>query len=213
MGPLPRGNPRLPQHPVQVPPAGRRLDPGPAAVIGRPIRRREDERILRGQTQYLDDLERPRLAHAAFVRSPFAHAQIRGIRRPAAADGLVAVLTAADLGDRVRPFPVPPLEGAELAADPHPVLAGEEVRYVGPPVAAVIAEGRALAEDAAELVEVDYEPLAAVADPGASDVALVQWSHASGDVDAAFTSAAHVVGGRYALPRLVAAPIETRGCL
>jgi carbon-monoxide dehydrogenase large subunit len=182
-------------------------------VIGRPIRRREDERALRGQTQYLDDLERPGLAHAAFVRSPFAHAQIRGIRPPASADGLVAVLTAADLGDRTRPFPVPPLEGAELAADPHPVLAGEEVRYVGQPVAAVIAEARALAEDAAELVEVDYEPLAAVADPGASDVALVRWSHACGDVDGAFTSAAHVVGGRYALPRLVAAPIETRGCL
>jgi aerobic carbon-monoxide dehydrogenase large subunit len=182
-------------------------------VIGRPIRRREDERILRGQTQYLDDLERPRMAHVAFVRSPFAHAQIRGIRPPPAADGLVAVLTAADLGDRVRPFPVPPLEGAELAADPHPVLAGEEVRYFGQPVAAVIAQSRALAEDAAELVEVDYEPLAAVVDPRTSDVALVRWSHASGDVDAAFASAAHVVGGRYALPRLIAAPIETRGCV
>ena len=169
--------------------------------------------MLRGQTQYLDDIERPDMAHVAFVRSAVAHARIRGIRPPAAADGLVAVLTAADLGDRVRPFPIPPLEGAKLAADPHPVLAGEEVRYVGQPVAAVIAESRALAEDAAERVEVDYEPLAATVDPRASDVALVRWSHASGDADAAFMSAEHVVSGRYALPRLIAAPMEARGCV
>jgi carbon-monoxide dehydrogenase large subunit len=182
-------------------------------MIGLAVRRREDARILRGQTRYLDDIERPRLAHVAFVRSPHAHAAITAVRRPEGAQGLIAVLTAEDLGDRARPFPVPPLDGAVIAPEPHPILAGPTVRYAGQPVAAVVAESRALAEDAAELVEVDYEPRPAVVDPRASDLALVRWSRTSGDVDAAFAAATHVVSGRYGLPRLVAAPIETRGCV
>jgi carbon-monoxide dehydrogenase large subunit len=182
-------------------------------VIGRPIARREDARVLRGQTRYVDDIERPGQLHAAFVRSPHAHAAIAAIRAPDAAPGLVAVLTAEDLGTRVRPFPVPPLDGAEIADEPHPILARNEVRYVGQPVVAVVARSRALAEDAAELVDVDYEPRAAVVQARASDHALLRWSRSVGEVDAAFAAAAHVARGRYALPRLAATPIETRGCL
>ena len=89
--------------------------------------------------------------------APIAHAAIKSIRVPAGRDGLVAVLTAEDIGSLVRPFPVPPLDGAEIADQPHPILARDSVRYVGQPVAAVIAESRALAEDIAEDVEVDYD--------------------------------------------------------
>jgi carbon-monoxide dehydrogenase large subunit len=182
-------------------------------VIGRPLTRREDARVLRGQTRYIDDIERPGQLHAAFVRSPHAHAAVRAIGVPDAAPGLVAVLTAANLGSRVRPFPVPPLDGAEIADEPHPVLASNEVRYVGQPVVAVIARSRALAEDAAELVEVDYEPRAAVVQARASEHAMLRWSRTAGEVDAAFAAAAHLVRGRYALPRVAAVPLEPRGCV
>ena len=183
---------------------------GPS-LIGAPLRRREDERVLRGQTCYLDDVDRPGLAHAAFVRSPHAHAAIAGIQAPRAADGVVAVLTARDLGP-VRPYPVMEPRGARVAAaEGHPVLAGDEVRYAGQPVAMVVARSRALAEDAAELVEVAYEPLAPVLSVRDSDLTLMSWDAREGDVDAGFAAAAHVVRGCYALPRLIAAPIETRG--
>ena len=182
-------------------------------MIGDAVTRREDARVLRGQTRYVDDIERRHCAHAAFVRSPHAHAAIKAIRVPDGADGLIAVLTADDLGDRARPCEVPALDGMELTDEPHPILARGEVRYVGQSVALVIAESRALAEDAAELVQVEYEVRPAVVDAAASDHALMRWSRKAGDVDAAFATAAQVVGGSYSLPRLVAAPIEPRGCL
>jgi carbon-monoxide dehydrogenase large subunit len=182
-------------------------------MIGAAVTRREDARVLLGQTRYLDDLELAGLAHVAFVRSPHARASITAIEAPAAADGLLAVVTAADLDGLVRPFPVPPLDGAELADEPHPVLARDEVRYAGQPVAAVIARTRALAEDAAELVRVDYEPRDAVVNARDSDLALMRWSRRGGDIDGAFAAARHVICGSYSLPRLVAAPIETRGAI
>ena len=169
--------------------------------------------MVRGEACYVDDISRPGMAHAAFVRSHHAHAGIRGIRVTDEAPGLLAVITAADLRGRVRSFPVAGPPGVELADEPHPVLADGEVRYVGQPVAAVIAESPALAKDAAELVEVEYEPREPVLDAGASEVALTRWSRSGGDVDGAFAVAAHVVRGRYALPRLVAAPIEPRGAV
>src|SRR6185312_7902109 len=185
-----------------------------AAMIGASLRRREDARMLRGETRYLDDISEAGMAHAAFVRSPFAHAAIESISVPEAAEGLVAVITAADLGDAVRPFPVMEPRGAEVAtAEAHPVLATGQVRYVGQPVALVIAHSRALAEDAAELVEVEYEPRPVVTSPHDSDLTLMRWHRRAGDVEAAFAAAAHVVTGRYALPRLVAAPMEPRGCI
>ena len=184
-----------------------------ARLMGAPVARREDERILRGRARYLDDIELPHQAHAAFVRSVHARARVTAVRAPAAADGLVAVMTAQDLAGRVRPFPVQAPDGATVADAGHPVLAGEEVRYAGEPIALVVAESRALAEDAAELVEVDYEPLEPVTDARAAGERLLEWSRSSGDPEAAFERAAHVIRGRYALPRLVAAPIETRGAI
>jgi aerobic carbon-monoxide dehydrogenase large subunit len=182
-------------------------------LVGRPLPRREDARVLSGRSRFLDDLHPPGLAHLAFVRSPYAHARVLSVRAPEGAPGLVAVLTAHDLDGRARPLPIQAPEGAEVADEPHPLLAAGEVRYVGQPVAAVVAESRALAEDAAELVDVDYEELDPVADPRASDHELLRWRRTGGDVAAAFRSAAVVAGGRYAMPRLVAAPMETRGAL
>jgi aerobic carbon-monoxide dehydrogenase large subunit len=185
----------------------------PGRFVGRPLPRREDERVLEGCSQFLDDLHPPGLAHLAFVRSPYAHARVISVRPPESAAGLVATITARDLEGRARPLPIQTPEGAELADEPHPLLAAGEVRYVGQAVVAVVAESRALAEDAAELVEVEYEELEPIADPGGSDLDLMRWRRAGGDVAGAFASAAVVAGGRYAMPRLVAAPIETRGAL
>jgi carbon-monoxide dehydrogenase large subunit len=183
----------------------------PGRFVGRAIPRREDERILRGAARYLDDIELPEMLHAAFVRSPHAHAAIVDVRPPASAEGLVAVLTAAELAGRVRSMPIQPVAGAELADEPHPVLADGEVRYAGQAIALVVATSRALAEDAAELVEVDYDEREAVVDARASDVVLERFEHSGGDVDGAFARAERVIRGRYGLPRLVAAPLETRG--
>jgi carbon-monoxide dehydrogenase large subunit len=153
------------------------------------------------------------MAYAAFVRSPYAWARIAEVRRPGPTPGLIAVLTGADLAGRVRPFPVRPLEGMRLAEAPHPILAEDEVGYVGQPVAAVIADARAVAEDAVALLEIEYEPLEAVVDPRQSSEELLCWERTAGDVDGAFASAPHVVRASHRIPRLVAAPIEPRGAL
>ena len=128
-------------------------------LVGRAVRRREDERILRGSTRYLDDIDVPGAAHVAFLRSPFAHARLGGIDVPEGLEGVVAVITAADLDGHARDLPVQGFEGGRVSEEGHPLLARDEVRYAGQPVAAVLAESRPLAEDAAELIEVDYEPL------------------------------------------------------
>ena len=169
--------------------------------------------MVRGEARYVDDIRRPGMVYAAFVRSHHAHAAITAIRTPDGAPGLLAAITAKELRGRVRPFPLAAPPGVELADEPHPILGADEVRYVGQPVAAVIATSRALAADAAELVEVDYEPRESVVEPACSDVNLTRWSRTGGDVAGAFAGAAHVVRGRYALPRLVAAPIEPRGAV
>src|SRR5436190_10818909 len=185
---------------------------GPAPRGGRALTRREDERILRGRTRYLDDIEPPGCLHAAFVRSPHAHARIVSVETPSAAPGLVAVLGATELDGRVRPLPIMTPHGATLASEPHPVLPSDEVRYAGQAVVAVVAESRARAEDAAELVEVEYEPLDAVVVPrGAPE--LMRWKRSSGDVDGAFARAYAVVAASYAIPRLAAVPLEPRGAL
>jgi carbon-monoxide dehydrogenase large subunit len=182
-------------------------------LVGRPVRRREDERILRGHTRYLDDIDPPGAAHVAFVRSPFAHARIEGIEVPDGIAGVVAVVTAADLAGRVGDLPVQGFQGGRVDAEGHPVLARDEVRYAGQPVAAVLAESRALAEDAAELVEVDYAPLDPVLDARSSEVTMSHWHKVSGDVEGAFGSAAHVVRATHALPRLAPVPMEPRGAI
>jgi carbon-monoxide dehydrogenase large subunit len=181
--------------------------------VGRPVRRREDERILRGRTCYLDDIDPPGAAHVVFVRSPFAHARVGVVGVPDGLEGVFGVITAADLEGRAGDLPVQGFEGGEVSVEGHPVLAGEEVRYVGQPVAAVLAESRALAEDAAELIEVDYDPLEPVLDARSSEVTMSRWHKVTGDVDEAFESAAHVVRASHVLPRLAPVPLEPRGAI
>jgi len=183
------------------------------ALAGRPLRRREDERILRGRTRYLDDIDPPGAAHVAFVRSPFAHARIGAIDVPEEIEGVVAVISAAELEGRAADLPVQGFEGGEVSTEGHPVLARGEVRYAGQPVAAVLAESRAAAEDGAELVEVDYDPLEAVLEARGSEVTMTRWHRVSGDVERAFESAAHVTRARHSLPRLAPVPMEPRGAI
>jgi aerobic carbon-monoxide dehydrogenase large subunit len=180
-------------------------------MIGQPLRRREDLPLLRGRGCYVDDLDLPGLAHVAFVRSHHARARILEIRVPHRARGLLRVLTAADLAGRVSPLPLAAPEGVHVEDVPHPILAGEEVRYAGQPVAAVVAESRARAVDAAERVEVAYEELEAVVDPRAAPETILRWERTAGDLAGALGRAAHRVRARHRLPRLVAAPIEPRG--
>jgi carbon-monoxide dehydrogenase large subunit len=190
------------------------VTPGAATgrrLVGQPVARREDDRILRGHGRYLDDIELPHLAHAAFVRSPHAHARITAVRVPQSE--ALLVLTAADLEGEVGDLPVNQVEGAELADAGHPILARDEVLYVGQPVALVVAETRALAEDFAELVEIDYEPLESVLEARGAPETLMRFERTAGDVDGAFAAADHVVRTSFRVPRLVAVPIETRGAV
>ena len=135
--------------------------------IGKPIPRREDARLLVGNGTFVDDLEMPGVVHAAMVRSPYAHAHIRKFNTEVACaqPGVLAVITADDVPDLQRPWPArmpSPVPGTTLRAGTRFVLP-DKVRHAGEVVAVVVAETRALAEDAAELVEVEYEPLLAVA--------------------------------------------------
>jgi len=195
------------ERPVGAAPSARRY-------VGQALTRREDERVLRGQARYVDDIELAHMAHIAFVRSPHAYARVGAVRVPRTLPpGVFAVVTPDDLAGRVKRYPKAAIDGMEVSDDQHPVLPDGEVRYAGQPVAAVVAASRALAEDLTEEIEVDYDPLEAVVDPRASDEALVRWAHAGGDVDGAFARAAHVVSGRYGMARVAAVPIEARGAV
>jgi carbon-monoxide dehydrogenase large subunit len=146
-----------------------------ARYIGQPLRRREDVRFLRGKGQFVDDVAPPGTAWCAFVRSPHGHARIRGISTKAAASmpGVLLTLTAADWqraghGELTVVHPMPFSDGRPMNNAPRPAFAGDKVRHVGDIVAAVVAESRFAAEDAAEAVAVDYEPLPSVCDPRAA---------------------------------------------
>ena len=136
------------------------------AFIGSPVERIEDLRFLRGRGEYVDDVTRDDLLHAAILRSAVAHGRIRSIdtARGAARPGVHAVITAADIGD---PVPTIPLRQEPLPAFKRfeqPVIADRKVRYVGEPIAVVMADSAGAAEDALEAIELDIEPLPAVAD-------------------------------------------------
>ncbi|MGH2403993.1 MAG: xanthine dehydrogenase family protein molybdopterin-binding subunit, partial [bacterium] len=139
----------------------------PSLWVGQPVRRREDPRFLRGHARFVDDIVLPGMLHLAVVRSAVAHAHLRGISTDAArrAPGVVAILTASSLTGRAHPMPVRGAEGARVAAVPHPLLGAGPARYVGEPVAAVLADSLVRAKDAAALVEIDYDSLPAVVDP------------------------------------------------
>jgi len=178
-------------------------------VIGRSVPRLEDEPLLKGEARFIDDVRLPGMLEAAFVRSPHAHAAIRGIDKTAALalPGVHAVYTRADLMPHLATeFMVVGLPSASYKQDLNrPALAGEEAVHVGQALAIVVADDRYIAEDAAALVAVDYEPLAAVSDCRAALGAgaptahrksphnlLAEFDMAYGDVDAAFARAAHV---------------------
>ena len=191
--------------------------------FGEPVRRLEDERLLRGAGRFTDDLDDGAL-HGCFVRSPHAHARIRAIDVEAArrAPGVAAVYTAADLpfGHLDLPLLIP--HPALTHGRTQRCLASEVVRYVGEAVAFVVAEDRYLAEDAAELVEVDYEPLPVVVTPEAAAEArhlvhddvpgnvAAELSQERGDVEAALAGAAHRLSLRLRFERGAAAPMEGR---
>ena len=134
--------------------------------IGAPIRRKEDVRFLTGQANYLDDIKRPGMLHAAILRSPHAHARIISIdtKEALSMPGVSAVITYADLPASITPIPVRifALPGLDRCLQ-YP-LAGDKVRYTGDPVALVVADSRYIAEDALEVIFVDYEPLPAITD-------------------------------------------------
>ncbi len=142
--------------------------PEVSVLVGSSLPRRQDARLLRGRGRFVDDIELPGMLHAAFVRSPHAHALIAGIDVTAArsAPGVRAVFTGADLRAATgRPLEiVTSLRRAEVRLSRQPVLPVDKVRFAGEPVAIVVARTRYLAEDACELVEVLWESLAAVTD-------------------------------------------------
>ncbi|MBO0711213.1 MAG: xanthine dehydrogenase family protein molybdopterin-binding subunit [Acetobacteraceae bacterium] len=202
--------------------------------IGQPARRIEDLRLLTGRGRYQDDVVLPRQTYAVFVRSPHAHARIRSIdvASATAAPGVVAVYTGADyaadgLGMPKAAMPRKKADGTPMFAPQRPALVADRARYVGDPVAMVIADSLAQAKDAAELVEVDYEPLPAVTsvDEAARAGAPRVWdenpdniSHTfeRGDrraTDEAFARAAHVVRRRYVVTRVHAQYMEPRGAI
>ena len=131
------------------------------------IKRREDPALITGKGRYTDDFTLPHMAHAVIVRSPYAHAHVRGIDTSEAArfEGVLAVYTAAEIEASDAPGTVPTAWLLpDIKTPEHPLLAKERVRYVGDGVAVVVAESRLAARQAAELVEVDYDPLDAVVD-------------------------------------------------
>lgn len=202
---------------IDVPLAGRWI----GASVGRSV----DPGLLRGDHRFVDDLDFPQTLHVCFVRSPHAHAIIRNIRKEAAlaVPGVVAVLTGHDLPhtplvDRMR------IEG--LQKTPQPALATDRVRFAGEAVAMVLAENRYAAEDGAEAVEVEYDPLPAIVDaeeaekrtdvllfPDLGTNVIYRGRKRFGDVDTAFKNAYRVFRKRLHHNRYVAAPMETRGCL
>ncbi len=207
--------------------------------IGRPVRRKEDLRLVTGAGRYTTDVAIPGQAHMVVVRSPHAHAHIKGILTSAAetSPGVLLVLTAVDLAaDGINELPsysnIPGIvdldlqnsDGSEKKATPHALFASERVRYVGDPVAAVVAETQAAALDAAEKIVVDYEPLPSVtATPTLAGGDVPQlWPHIPrnicldggfGDTDAtqaAIDGAAHVVSLKTWIQRATGVMLETR---
>jgi len=202
----------------------------PAAVqgIGASPLRKEDWPLVRGEGTFAADFKRPGMAHAFVVRSPLAHARFTTIERSTAlaAPGVIDVFTAADLPDRGRPIPTRQFADEGSNRFLQRPLADGVVRYSGEPVAVVVAESRYLAEDAAELLEIDYEPLEVVLDPDAAVAAgasLLQPGAGSnvaghlvvemGNLKEAFDGADLVIREEFRIQRHAAVPLETRGLL
>ncbi len=194
--------------------------------VGASIRRNEDPRLLNGRGRYVADIRLAGAAQMVVLRSPHAHARILGTDVTAArrASGVLDVITFADLPATVQPIPVRPTPLPSMVACLQFPLANDIVRYVGEPVAAVVAEDRYRAEDARELVQVEYEPLRVVTDAesGAArdaprlhasleDNVVASWTVEIGEVDAAFAQADLIVREQLRVQRHTGVPLETRG--
>src|SRR5690349_5366713 len=210
------------------------FDPSSARFgASRSQKRLEDDRLLTGKGRYSDDLEFPRQCWLVLLRSPHAHAKISTVDLAAAkaAQGVVAAWTMADLrADGVGHIPFPPLfkraDGSPMTAPLRTPLAEGTVFYVGQPVAAIVAETRVQAQDAAELVAVDYDDLPAVVDAKAAIAAGAPqvWPEAPGNVAAqteygdaakvaeAFAKAAHITELELHNHRVIAMALEPRAC-
>lgn len=204
-------------------PAGRER-----TVLGTDLPRKEDDRLLRGAGQFTDDVDRAHAAEMAVGRCPYPHARIAGIDTSAALglDGVLEVITGAEVAARSAPIGIlRPVPGAPPI--PHFALAQETATYEGQPVVSVAATSRHVAEDALELIEIDYEPLPHVCDvvsalaPGAPVIhpgslesnLLVSNPQGSGDVAARVAEADVVVEGRFHINRVTGLPMETRAVL
>jgi carbon-monoxide dehydrogenase large subunit len=197
------------------------------AFIGSPVERIEDLRFLRGRGQFVDDIVREHLLHAVVLRSAVAHGRIRSIDARAALTwpGVHAVITAADIGAAIPTIPLRQESSPAFKPFEQPVIAHDKVRYVGEPVAVVLADSAATAEDALAAITLDIEALPAVVHAGAAarnDVVLFDAAGSNlaltltgvrGDADAAFERAAYVRRERFTVQRHGAVPMEPRGLL
>ena len=192
--------------------------------IGKSVSRVEDERLMRGAGRYIDDLDPfPGCKVAAIVRSPYAHATIQSIDGETALQvpGVVGIITGADVRREMRPFPV----GVPEPIEYYP-MAIDKVRFVGEPVAVVVADSRYIAEDAAELVQVEYNPLPAVMNAETAIRPESTLLHEAvgtnianhrvfsyGEWEQPLQHAPHIVSGRFEFPKVTATPIETYGVI
>jgi aerobic carbon-monoxide dehydrogenase large subunit len=199
---------------------------GSAQWVGRKLKRKEDPRLVQGISHYTDDIKLPRMLHCAFVRSPYAHAHIRAINTEKARSvpGVAGVFTPEDTaGIGMIPCAI---QMPDLKVPKHPVLATGRVRYVGEPVAVVVAENPYAARDAAELVEVDYEPLPVVTDMTKALEKESPYVHddfrsnrafthvlKNGDIDSAFKKADRVIKQRMLNQRLAPVAMEARAVI
>jgi carbon-monoxide dehydrogenase large subunit len=200
---------------------------GANRYIGSPILRVEDFRFLQGRGEYVDDLKRDGVLHAAILRSSVAHGRIRSIDAAAARalPGVNRVITAAELGATVPRIPIRLLPSPGVERFLQPVIADQKVRYVGEPVAVVLADSAALAEDALATITVDIEPLPVVPNRHVSmtdDIVLLEeagtnlaktFTATSGDVEAAFRNAPYTRHEKFRTQRHTALPMEPRGLL
>ncbi|HYV29927.1 MAG TPA: xanthine dehydrogenase family protein molybdopterin-binding subunit, partial [Candidatus Binatia bacterium] len=198
-----------------------------APYIGRALKRVEDPRLIRGQATYVDDITLPGMLHMAILRSPYAHANLTGIKTEAAkaVAGVVAVFAGADVNQQCGLVPCASLMPNQKAPK-HTVLAGDRVYFVGHPVAVVVALDRYSARDALDLIEVGYDALPVVSDPEKAlekDSPLTHpdlgtnlaftWELAQGNLEAAFRQADRVIRQRMIHQRLIPMAIEPRGCV
>jgi carbon-monoxide dehydrogenase large subunit len=197
--------------------------------VGTDVLRKEDPELITGQAVYADDITLPGMLHMVVVRSPFAHARIKGIdsSKALAMDGVVAVYTGQDLAaDWAGPLLMAWAVSEDLKNPPHWPLTKDVARHQGDGVAVVIAESRVAAKDAAEAVEVDYEPLPAVVDMEAAladgaplvheDIGTNQtytWSLRNGDPDKVFAEAPVVIKERYVIQRAIPNAMEPRAVI